>query len=142
MWNKALNGIGIRLNIHKDKFPDLLKAEKACRLQSRLAAWLADYPDGDNFMQLAYGPNSGQSNMSCVRIPEYDRLYAQSVAMPAGPERDRLYRQMTRILEVNAAWGLTVSRYRNMLVQPRVLGYKKNPFMPSQWQYLDLDTGR
>jgi len=33
---------------------------------------------------------------------------------------------------------LTISRYRNQLVQPRVLGYKKHPIMASTWQYLDV----
>jgi oligopeptide transport system substrate-binding protein len=138
MWNKALAGIGVRMEVHKDKFPDLLKAEKACKLLSRVSAWIADYPDGDNFMQLMYGPNSGQSNNGCARIPEYDRLYEQTVRMPAGPERDRLYMDMTRITEVYATWRLMISRYRNMLVQPKVMGYRKNPFLPSQWQYLDV----
>ncbi|MBS0322084.1 MAG: ABC transporter substrate-binding protein [Proteobacteria bacterium] len=140
MWNKALTGIGIRMDVHKDKFPELLKAEKSCKLLSRVSSWIADYPDGDNFMQLMYGPNSGQSNNGCARMPEYDQLYAQTTTMPAGPERDRLYMKMTRIVEVNAAWRLMISRYRNMLVQPRVVGYRKNPFLPSQWQYLDVDA--
>ena len=43
----------------------------------RGAAWIADYPDGDNFMQLLYGPNTGQSNNACYRSPEYDKLYEQ-----------------------------------------------------------------
>jgi ABC-type transport system substrate-binding protein len=138
LWNKALADIGIRMTVHKDKFSDLLKAEKSCKLLSRVSSWIGDYPDGDNFMQLMYGPNSGQSNNGCARIPEYDALYAQSVTMPPGPARDRLYRQMARIAEVNATWRIMISRYRNMLVQPTVIGYKKNPFMPSQWQYLDV----
>jgi hypothetical protein len=33
---------------------------------------------------------------------------------------------------------LTISRYRNQLVQPRVEGYRKHPFLPSAWQYLDV----
>ena len=124
MWKKALDGVGIRMEVHKDKFPELLKGEKACRLQTRVSAWIADYPDGDNFMQLLYGPNTHQSNNACARIPEYDRLYEMSRRMPAGPERNRLYREMTRIMEVYAPWRLMISRYRNMLVQPDVMGYK------------------
>ncbi len=140
MWSKALTGIGIRMEVHKDKFPELLKAEKFCKLLSRVSSWIADYPDGDNFMQLMYGPNSGQSNNGCARMPEFDKLYAQTTVMPAGPERDLLYMKMTRVIEVNGAWRLMISRYRNMLVQPRVAGYRKNPFLPSQWQYLDVDA--
>jgi ABC-type transport system substrate-binding protein len=138
LWKKSLDGIGIRLEIHKDKFPELLKAEKACKLQSRVASWIADYPDGDNFMQLLYGPNTFQSNNACARIPEYDRLYEQSQRMPGGPERDRLYREMTRVIEVYAPWRLMISRYRNMLVQKEVLGYRKHPILHSQWQYIDI----
>ncbi len=138
MWKKSLDAVGVRMDVHKDKFPELLKAEKACKLQSRVASWIADYPDGDNFMQLLYGPNAFQSNNACAKIPEYDRLYEKSQRMPAGPERDRLYQEMTRIVEAYAPWRLTVSRYRNMLVQKQVQGYRKHPILHAQWQYLDL----
>ena len=104
----------------------------------RTASWIADYPDGDNFMQLLYGPNIGQSNNACASIPEYDRLYEQSIRMPDSPERDRLYHEMARIIEVYAPWRLGISRYRNMLVQPRVLGYKKHPILHRSGKYIDV----
>jgi ABC-type transport system substrate-binding protein len=135
---KAYDAIGVRVEIHKDKFPELLKLEKQCKLMSRAAAWIADYPDGDNFMQLLYGPNVFQSNNACAKIPEYDRLYEQSARMPPGPARDKLYQDMTRIIEAYAPWRLTVSRYRNQLVQPRVQGYRRHPVLHSHWQYLDV----
>ena len=116
----------------------MLKSEKACKLQSRVASWIADYPDGDNFMQLLYGPNAFQSNNACARIPEYDRLDEQSQRMPGSPERDRLYQEMTRIIEFYAPWRLMISRYRNMLVQKEVLGYRKHPILHSHWQYIDI----
>jgi oligopeptide transport system substrate-binding protein len=138
MWKKSLDAIGVKMEVHKDKFPELLKLEKQCKLQSRVAAWIADYPDGDNFMQLLYGPNTGQSNNGCAKIPEYDKLYAQTAKMPPGPERDKLYQEMTRIMEAYAPWRLMISRYRNQLTQPQVLGYKRHPILHSHWQYLDL----
>jgi ABC-type transport system substrate-binding protein len=140
MWKKALDSIAIRMEIQKDKFPELLKLEKQCKLQMRTASWIADYPDADNFMQLLYSKNIYQSNNACAVIPEFDRLYEQSVRMQDGPERDKLYRRMTRIMEVYAPWRLDISRYRNMLVQPRILGYKKHPVLHSEWQYIDIDT--
>jgi ABC-type transport system substrate-binding protein len=135
---KSMDAIGIRVEFHKDKFPELLKLEKQCKLQSRIASWIADYPDGDNFMQLLYGPNTFQSNNACVKIPEYDKLYEQSVRTPPGPARDKLYQDMTRIIEAYAPWRLVVSRYRNQLVQPRVQGYRKHPILHSHWQYIDV----
>jgi len=135
---KSMDAIGVRYEIFKEKFPELLKLEKQCRLTSRVAAWIADYPDGDNFMQLLYGPNIYQSNSACAKIPEYDRLYEQSVRMPPGPGRDRLYKDMTRVLEAYAPWRLTISRYRNQLVQPRVMGYRKHPILHAHWHYVDV----
>ena len=75
MWKKAFDSIGIRMEVQKDKFAELLKLEKQCKLMMRTAAWIADYPDGDNFMQLLYGPNAGQENQARFRLPEYDKLY-------------------------------------------------------------------
>ena len=141
LWKKSLDGIGVRMEVHKDKFPELLKAEKQCKLMMRVAAWIADYPDGDNFMQLLYGPNIYQSNNACAKIPEYDRLYERTQKMPPGPERDALYREMTRLIEGYAPWRLTITRDRNMLVGPRVAGYKRHPILHAHWQYLDVAAG-
>lgn len=138
MVKKGYDAIGVRMAPKKDKFPELLKLEKQCKLISRTAAWIADYPDGDNFMQLFYGPNVYQSNNGCVAIPEYDALYKRAAKMPHGPERDGLYREMTRILEGYATHRLTTSRYRNQLIQPRVQGYRKHPILTSAWQYIDV----
>jgi oligopeptide transport system substrate-binding protein len=138
LWKKSLDAIGVQMDVHKDKFAELLKLEKQCKVMSRPAAWIADYPDGDNFMQLLYGPNTGASNFGCVKIPEYDALYARTAKMPPGPERDKLYQEMTRVIEAYAPWRLTISRYRNQLIQPRVEGYKKHPILHAQWQYLDV----
>jgi oligopeptide transport system substrate-binding protein len=138
MWKKSLDAIGVRMDVRKMKFAELLEAEKHCAIMSRPASWIADYPDGDNFMQLLYGPNTGQSNNACATIPDYDALYAKSVRMPAGAERDRLYQQMTRVMEAYAPWRLTISRYRNQLLQPRIEGYRKHPILHSAWQYIDV----
>ena len=139
LMKRSLDSIGIRLEIHKERFPELIKLENQCRLMMRGAAWIADYPDGDNFMQLLYGPNAGQSNNACYRSPEYDKRYERSRLLPDGPERDQLYREMTRIMETDTVWLLTDSRYRNVLMQPRVKGYTKHPVMHAEWLYLDLE---
>jgi len=141
LMKRSLDSIGIRLEIHKDRFAELIKLENDCRLMMRTSSWIADYPDGDNFMQLLYGPNSGQSNNACYQSPEYDRRYEASRLLPDGPERDRLYREMARLMEVHTVWILADSRYRNVLLQPRVVGYTRHPVLHVEWLYIDLDTG-
>ena len=138
MWKKALDSIAIRMEVKKDKFPELLKLERQCKLMMRTASWIADYPDADNFMQLLYGKNIGQNNNACAKIPEYDKLYEQSIRMPDSPERNRLYHEMTKLIEAYAPWRLNIARYRNMLIQPNVLGYRKHPILHSEWQYIDV----
>ena len=81
----------------------------------RGAAWIADYPDGDNFMQLLYGPNSGQSNNACYRSEEYDRRYERSRLLPDGPERDTLYHEMARLAETNAPLSARLDRQGDRL---------------------------
>jgi len=140
LMKRSLDSIGIRLEIHKDRFPELIKLENQCRLMMRTSAWIADYPDGDNFMQLLYGPNAGQSNNACYRSADYDERYEKSRLLPNGAERDRLYREMTRLMEVHTVWILTDSRYRNALLQPWVVGYTKHPVMNAEWLYMDLES--
>jgi len=139
LMKRSLDSIGVRLEIQKDRFPELLKLENECRLMMHASAWIADYPDGDNFMQLAYGPNSGQSNNACYRSAEYDRRYEKSRRLPDGPERERLYHEMARQIEADTAWLLLDSRFRNVLLQPYVRNFKKHPVLHAEWLYLDLD---
>jgi ABC-type oligopeptide transport system substrate-binding subunit len=139
LWKKSLDRIGVRMQVRKEKFSELMKAEKQCLVQHRNAAWIADYPDGDNFMQLLYGRNVHESNNACFEHPEWDRLYEKSVALPPGPERDRVYRDLNRLAEVLGVWRLRVSRTRNALVQPAVQGYRKHPILHAEWLYYDLE---
>jgi oligopeptide transport system substrate-binding protein len=140
LMKRSLDSVAIRLEIHKDRFPELQKLERRCRIMMRNMAWNADYPDGDNFMQLLYGPHTRQNNSACYQSPEFDKLYEKSRTLPDGPERNKLYRAMARRMEADTPWILNDSRVRNMLMQPRVIGYKRHPALHQEWMYLDLDS--
>ena len=142
LWQKSLASIGIRVAIQVAPFIDNFKAAKACKLQMWGQSWIADYPDGDNFMQLLYGPNTGQSNNGCYESKAFDRLYERSRQLPDSPERNRLFREMSRQMEVDGAWSLHVSRLRNELIWPWIKGYKKHPILQADFQYLDVEPAR
>lgn len=137
-WKKTLDNIKTKMTTKSMPFAESLKAEKQCKTMFKASAWVADYPDADNFMQLFYGKNIHATNNGCMKIPEYDRLYEQTQKMKPGPERDALYRKMARIMEVYMPVQFASSRYRNALAQPRVIGFKKHPILPSEWMYFDL----
>jgi ABC-type transport system substrate-binding protein len=142
LWKKALDSIGIRMQVEKGKFSDQIRAAIACQHQMWSYGWIADYPDGDNFMQLLYGGNVGQSNVACYRSATYDALYEKSRLLPDSPNRDNLYEQMTRQFEADMPWRLGTATYQNTLVQPNVVGYKAHPVLLADWIYVDLETKR
>jgi ABC-type transport system substrate-binding protein len=142
LWQKAMQSLGIRLVIDKGKFNDQIKEAIACHHQMWSYGWIADYPDGDNFMQLLYGGNVGQSNVACYQSRTYDALYEQSRLLPDSPARSQLYEQMTRQFENDTPWRLGTATYQNTLVQPRVVGYKAHPVLLAEWIYVDIDTSK
>ncbi len=142
LWKKSMDAIGIRIEFQVMKFADRVKAAKVCQLMMAGAAWLADYPDGDNFMQLLYGPNTGQSNNGCYESKAFDAFYDKSTRMPDSPERNRLFLEMTRQMEVDGAWSLHVSRERNQMLWPWVQGYKKHPVLLADFVYMDIAPRR
>jgi len=139
LWRKTYNRLGIRMLNQRMIFSDIQKAETLCKIASRTYQWLADYPDGDNFMQLFYGGNIGQNNNGCYQDARFDQWFEASHRMPPGPERDALYRKMARLLEAQGAAMPAYSRYRNMLAQPSVIGYKKHPILHQEWKYIDIE---
>jgi ABC-type transport system substrate-binding protein len=139
LWQRSLSRVGLRIVFDAAKFADNVKAAKACKLMMWGQAWIADFPDGDNFMQLLYGPNTGQSNNGCYESKAFDAFYEKARLLPDSPERNLLYLEMSRQMEVDGAWKLGVSRLRNQLLRPWVKGFKKHSILHAEWQYLDLD---
>jgi len=123
LMKRSLDSIAIRMEIHKDRFPELLKLERRCRIMMRNAAWIADYPDGDNFMQLLYGPNTSRATMRVTDRPS-------STSSTRNPGRCPTARAQQALLGDGAQdggrYGLDHddSRVRNMLMQPQVIGFR------------------
>jgi len=138
LLKKELTNIKINMVSKPVPFAEGLKAEKQCKTMFKASAWIADYPDADNFVQLFYGNNIHATNHTCFKLPEYDRLYEQSQKLDDGPERDLLYRKMSRLLEFYSPVQFMSTRYRTVVVQPRVIGYKKHPVLPAEWMYIDI----
>jgi ABC-type transport system substrate-binding protein len=104
--------------------------------------WFGATPDGETFMMLLYGGNIGQFNYARFKLPQYDALFEQAKGLPFGPERTALYRRMSELIAVYVPWKLDVYQIESTVIQPWVLGYKKNPFMQHPWRFLDIDLAR
>ncbi len=140
LWVKSCANVGIRAEAIGVQFADLLNDKRVGNFQMAGSAWTADYPDAQNFLQLLYGPYTDKQNEARFRLPEYDRLYEKSLTMPDSPERNRLYREMIRLVLVYAPWRLGVHRIYNHLQYPWVKAYKKHPILYTNFKYLDIDV--
>jgi len=139
LWKKNMDAIGINMTFRREKWPDLLKASKAGKLQMWGLGWSAPFPDADSFFVMLYGPNGGQANHSRFQHADFDRLYEQAKRLPDGPERNAIYREMNRLFLVYMPWRLGVHRYYNDILHPWVGGYKRHPVMRGWWKYVDID---
>ncbi len=142
LWKKNLEAIGVRMNMEVAQWSENRKKSKLHKLQSWFLSWGADYPDGENFFQLLYGPNCGSSNDGCFQLKEYDAIYEKAVNLPPGPERTALWGQLTRIVAAYAPWLPMVHKKRNQLVQPWVLGWRRNNFLHEGYRFVDIDLER
>ncbi|MBP6528624.1 MAG: heme-binding protein [Burkholderiales bacterium] len=139
LWKKALDSIKIKIQYNNQKWPDLLKQGRAGQLQFWGLGWISQATDGNSFVQLLYSKNIGQSNFARLNMKQYDDLYEQAQKLPLGPKRWALYKAMNELATVHSVWHPGVFRYQNVLMQPWLSNYKRNPFRQHFWHLMDID---
>ena len=143
LWKRSMDAAGIRIEFVKQKWPDLLKMSTAGKLQMFRLARLMTLRDGGSALEILYSKNIGNGmNDAHFNLPEFDRLFEQSRVLPDSPERTVLYEKMSQLAGAYMPLMLGTYRYRSVLVQPWVLGYKPDPFFLEPWKYLDIDVAR
>jgi ABC-type transport system substrate-binding protein len=138
LWKRNMDAIGIRITFVKNKWPELNKMTEAGQMMMWGLGWVSNIPDGDPFYSYLVSRNIGTSNDARLRLPEYDRLYDESHALPDGPERNARFRRLNELIVTYAPWILGDYPYRNDLAQPWLRGFKPNPFQRWQWAWYDV----
>jgi oligopeptide transport system substrate-binding protein len=138
LWKKNLAAIGLRTDFFIEKWPELNKRAEAGQLMMWNLAWIAGFPDADNFYSPLYSRNIGLSNDARLRLPEYDKAYEAMRALPEGAERAVQYRRMNELIAAYAPWILDSYTIQNQVVQPRVRGLKLHPFLRDRYMYYDV----
>ncbi len=141
LWDKSMKAVGIRMVFKAAKWPENLKASRAGKLMMWGVAWAAGSPDGDTFLALGYGPNKGQANHARFDLPAFNELYIRQNKMPDGPERERVMLEATRLMVAYMPYKFSSHRIATDLMQPWVIGYRRNPFVREFWKYVDVDAG-
>jgi oligopeptide transport system substrate-binding protein len=110
---KAFENIGVRLEVQNMQGGTLRSEVRSSRLNFWRASWIADYPDGENYLSLFYSP--------------FDSLYRAARIYTEDSLRHRLYQEMDRlILEEAPVIPLYYDRVIRIL-QPGIRGLSGNP---------------
>jgi ABC-type transport system substrate-binding protein len=144
LWKKAFQALHIRVEFRIAKWPEQLKASRAGKLMMWGVAWGGTSPDGSYYLDLLYGPNKGQANHARFDLPQFNALFERQFLLPDGPEREALIRQAKLLAVAYMPYKVNSHRIATDLLQPKVVGYRRHPFMREFWRYIDIesDTGR
>ncbi|MEH6437450.1 ABC transporter substrate-binding protein [Massilia sp. DD77] len=140
LWRKCLNAIGLRVVFKSDKKTEIIKASRLGTVQMFESNWIADFPDGDNFYQLLYGPNAGRANYARFDLPAYNLRYEQARRLSDGPERQKLYFEMNQLIHAYNPWVPLTHVLSGDLRHPWLKNYKRHPVEFTAWRYLDVDV--
>ena len=139
LWSKASSALGVRIEIRKVHQAEQVKLVQAAKFQLSLNAWNMDYPDGEDFFVILYGPSAGFANFSHFVLPEFDRLYEQSQKITDSPERNAIYRQLDRLSFAYMPMVQHLYLSRSAVNHPWLIGYLPHTVHLEPWKYLDID---
>jgi oligopeptide transport system substrate-binding protein len=132
--------IGVTLSPSYNNWPTFLSKMERRQCQLYRLGWVADYPDGENFLQLFYGPNASPGpNHSNYVNPEFDALYEKIRVMPDSPERVALYRKMADLVIEDCPWIFMHHPMTYGLHHAWVKNYKPHDFPYGMNKYLKID---
>jgi ABC-type transport system substrate-binding protein len=138
LWLKRLKAVGLRVAFEFAPFGELIRRSLAGQVMMWGFTWGAGAPDGDFFLGLAYGPNSGQSNDARFRLPAFDRLYERQRVLPDGPERLALMRQANKLMLAYVPYIAHNHPIQTELFQPHVHGPLRQPFSSDWYRWIDI----
>jgi ABC-type transport system substrate-binding protein len=139
LWEKSMKAVGLRIVFKVAKWPENLKASRTGKLMMWGVAWSASTPDGETFLALAYGPNKGGANHARFDLPAFNALYAKQGTLPDGPERAKVMEEASKLMVAYVPYKLSTHRIATDLMQPWVVGFRRNPFMREFYKYVDVD---
>ena len=131
--------VGIALRPQYHNWPAVLQMCAERRSPMFRIAWLGDYPDAENFLQLFYSKNASPGPNRCnYANPDFDRLYEQACSETDPAKRTKLWEDAQRIIREDCPWIFLHYPKAFSLTGPRVLGYTPSDFSYGTEKYLRL----
>ncbi len=126
---KNMEQVGVRVKVDLMQSGALRTESAAGRLMWWRASWIADYPDGENYLGLFYSPNLAPNGPNRTRFQSatYDRLFQQALTVQNDSARQVLYRQMDRLMMEHAPIIPLYYDRSLRLLQKGITGLGTNP---------------
>lgn len=140
---KSMKDIGINIKVNTNTWPQLTQKTKKRSAQMFGMAWLGDYPDAENFLQLLYGPNSSPGpNGGNYNNAEFNAEFDIAKNMQPGPERAKIYAKLAQQVAENTPLLLGVHRTSFVLKHSWLKNYKFSTFSHGNAKYYDIDLAK
>jgi len=141
-----LKELGVYMKLNILQFAQHLDNIDAGRADFYRLAWIADYPDPENFLNLYYGKNVPKNPMDISPInstryqnPEFDEIFEKAIATTDKDKRYELYLKAEQIAVSQAPMMLIFYEEDYILLQPYVKGYYLDPMHRVNFRHLWLD---
>lgn len=97
---KSFENIGVQMDIQNLQGGTLRSESRNSRINLWRASWIADYPDGENYLALLYSPNTVPNgpNTTHYANAEFDRLYQSAKLETNDSVRYEIYQEMDRLM--------------------------------------------
>lgn len=126
-----LDRVGVSLEPRYMTWDSYLKTLNDRQAQLFRIAWVGDYPDAENFLQLFYSKNvSPGPNHTNYANPAFDRAYEEAMAAITDAARDAAWARAQEIVREDCPWIFLNFQKAYSLCWNRVLGY-----IPSDFPY-------
>ena len=139
-FKRQMAQIGIKVNVIQSTWPEFLKKIVKRQVMVFAIGWGADYPDGENFLQLLYGPNQSPGpNGSGYNDPEFNKRFTRAVILEDSPERTILYQNLNRMVSNKIPWIFGVHIHQYELKHKWVKNFVPTNYSWGREAYLDID---
>jgi oligopeptide transport system substrate-binding protein len=134
MWRQNLD---VEVQIEQAESATFFQDVDQGRYQMFLLAWIMDYPDEENILNIHFDSESPNNN-TAYENPQVDDLLRRALVEPDRAARTDLYRQAEQLILDDVPWfPLYFDRY-HVLVKPNVQNYLIPPAIVPRLRFITL----
>jgi ABC-type transport system substrate-binding protein len=142
LWKRDMDAIKLRTKGQIAKWPEQLKQARAGKLQVWALGGSAAQPDGLGGFARFDSTQWGGQNLARFKNEAFDAIYQKMTAMPDGPEREALFKELTKIAVAFMPYKFNLHRISTDMWHPWVVGFKRPVFWQEWYHMVDIDLSK